>query len=118
MLKIRKKQKQIDKESKEKLKRLHKSIDNAMSRAEEVKKQIKLSSNQARSESTQQLSLEDLNLNDSEYAKSIEKRGGPAFTKDEINVLRYGSKINGRSYVPFLGEIDKKEKFSFPIPYT
>jgi hypothetical protein len=89
-----------------------------MSRAEEVKKKLNLSSNKAPTNNTLQLSLEELNLNDSDYAMSIEKRGGPAFTKDEINVLRYGSIINGRSYVPFLGEIDKKEKFSFSIPFT
>lgn len=43
---------------------------------------------------------------------------GASFTKDEINVLRRGSCINGRDYVPFFPEIDAKDRFSFPIPFT
>lgn len=38
-------------------------------------------------------------------------------TKQEIAVLGVTSKINGRSYVPFLN-VDLKEKFSFPFPFT
>ena len=40
-----------------------------------------------------------------------------SFTESEIAVLRHGSSINSRNYVPFFPEIDKKEKFSFPIPF-
>ena len=41
-----------------------------------------------------------------------------AFTKHEIDVLRRGSFINSRSYVPFFPEIDTKEKFFLPLPFT
>jgi len=41
----------------------------------------------------------------------------PSFNKDEIDVLRRGSLINGRNYVPFFEELDMKEKFNFSIPY-
>ena len=32
-------------------------------------------------------------------------------------MLRRGSSINGRNYVPFFEELDTKEKFNFSIPY-
>lgn len=44
--------------------------------------------------------------------------GGGSFSQDELNVLRNGSNINGRNYVPFFPHIDAKERFSFPIPFT
>ncbi len=41
------------------------------------------------------------------------------FSKEEIAVLRNGSYINGRDYLPFFVEIDSKEKFfNFQIPFT
>jgi hypothetical protein len=41
-----------------------------------------------------------------------------SFTREEISVLRHGSFINNREYVPFFPEIDSKEKFFFPIPFS
>jgi hypothetical protein len=41
-----------------------------------------------------------------------------SFSREELDVLRYGSTINGRSYLPYLPEIDEKEKFVFQIPFT
>lgn len=43
---------------------------------------------------------------------------GESFTKDEISVLRNGSYINGREYVPFLDDKDQREKFFFNVPFT
>jgi hypothetical protein len=40
------------------------------------------------------------------------------FTPEEIDVLRFSSTINGRSYKPFLKELDSNEKFFFPIQFT
>jgi hypothetical protein len=39
------------------------------------------------------------------------------FSKEELDVLRFGSTINGRNYLPYLPEIDGKEKFFFQIPF-
>ncbi|GMR41989.1 hypothetical protein PMAYCL1PPCAC_12184 [Pristionchus mayeri] len=47
---------------------------------------------------------------------TVSKRG-EGLSKQEIAVLGVTSKINGRSYVPFLS-VDLKEKFSFPLPFT
>ena len=41
-----------------------------------------------------------------------------SFTREELEVLRYGSTINARSYLPYLPEIDEKEKFVFQIHFT
>ncbi|KAL3832697.1 hypothetical protein ACJMK2_024317, partial [Sinanodonta woodiana] len=43
--------------------------------------------------------------------------GPDGYTKEEIDVLRRTSIINGREYVPFL-EVDRKEKFAFPVPFS
>lgn len=43
--------------------------------------------------------------------------GQAGYTKEEIDVLRKTSDINGRIYVPFL-LVDIKEKFAFPVSYT
>lgn len=40
------------------------------------------------------------------------------FTSDEIAVLRRGSSINSRNYVPFFSHLDSKEKFFFTIPFS
>lgn len=43
--------------------------------------------------------------------------GTQKYTKDEIDVLRHGSFINSREYVPFMSHIDTKDKFYFPVPF-
>jgi calpain-7 len=49
---------------------------------------------------------------------SLSLRQDTSFSREELDVLRYGSTINGRSYLPYLPEIDEKEKFVFQIPFT
>lgn len=67
------------------------------------------------SPSSSETDFSKLRLNDS--ADGSGSTGG-SFTQDELNVLRNGSNINGRSYVPFFPHIDAKERFSFSIPFT
>ncbi|XP_067125410.1 calpain-7-like [Centruroides vittatus] len=43
--------------------------------------------------------------------------GSQSYTKEELEVLRITSFINGREYVPFMS-IDLKEKFAYPLPFT
>ena len=107
----------------------------ALQRAEEIKK---LKKNESTSNTkplkgqdsmaiwqTQQ-NLDKLSLNsDEEEEESTPKHpmnrsfnpNQKPLTKDEIDVLRYGSFINGRNFVPFFTEIDSKEKFFFQIPF-
>ena len=77
----------------------------------------------------EQLNVNQLNFNQDEensgensgYSFSATSTSSAhSFSKEEIDVLRHGSRINGRDYVPFFNEIDtKNEKFhNFPIPFT
>ncbi|XP_077555950.1 calpain-7-like isoform X2 [Haemaphysalis longicornis] len=43
--------------------------------------------------------------------------GSDGYTRDEIDVLRKMSLINGREYVPFL-ETDKRDRFAFKLPFS
>ncbi|KAH3719763.1 calpain-7-like [Dreissena polymorpha] len=43
--------------------------------------------------------------------------GPGGYTKEEIDVLRETSNINGRTYVPFM-VTDVREKFAFPVPFS
>ena len=45
------------------------------------------------------------------------KNTGPAYTKEEISVLRITSNINGRDYVPFMS-VDIQERFGYPLPFS
>lgn len=42
--------------------------------------------------------------------------GNEGYTREEIDVLRKTSLINGREYVPFL-ETDKRDRFAFKLPF-
>ncbi|KAL4222516.1 calpain 7 [Mactra antiquata] len=58
------------------------------------------------------------NVNRSSSQKSTPVNVGQgSYTKEEIDVLRKTSDINGRIYVPFLS-VDVKEKFAFPVPFS
>ena len=93
----------INREPEKKLfNKLQQNIPNALERAEQINELINPKDN-----SQQLLSLKS-------EAPSIKSS---SFTKEEIDVLRNGSFINGRDYVPFFPEIDRKEKFFFPVPY-
>jgi calpain-7 len=61
--------------------------------------------------------LNKLNIPQNPSGSSI-STSNERFGKEEIAVLRRGSFINNREYVPFFPEIDSKEKFFFPIPFT
>lgn len=50
-------------------------------------------------------------------APSVVNVGQAGYTKEEIDVLRKTSDINGRTYVPFLS-VDMKEKFGYPVPFS
>lgn len=43
--------------------------------------------------------------------------GSAGYTKEELEVLKRTSNINGRDYVPFLA-VDLKEKFAYSIPFS
>ncbi|KAK8405712.1 hypothetical protein O3P69_001903 [Scylla paramamosain] len=47
----------------------------------------------------------------------LQLAGKSEYTKEEVEVLKRTSNINGRDYVPFLA-IDLREKFAFSIPFT
>ena len=49
-------------------------------------------------------------------SKNARSQGG-GYTKEEIDVLRFTSLINGREYLPFIAA-DVQERFSFPVPYS
>ncbi|KAK8750520.1 hypothetical protein OTU49_014879 [Cherax quadricarinatus] len=47
----------------------------------------------------------------------LQLSGKSEYTKEELDVLKRTSNINGRNYVPFLA-IDLKEKFAFSLPFS
>uniref|UniRef100_H2YUD5 Calpain catalytic domain-containing protein n=1 Tax=Ciona savignyi TaxID=51511 RepID=H2YUD5_CIOSA len=50
-------------------------------------------------------------------AKDTAQPTNRKYTKEEIDVLRFGSLINGREYLPFMAA-DLQERFAFPMPYS
>ena len=66
-------------------------------------------------ESTKSYAGMEISFKDESNNSSVQSR---PFTKDEIAVLRRGSSINSRSFVPFFPHIDSKEKFFLPIPFS
>lgn len=52
----------------------------------------------------------------SQPGKHLHVSGSDSYTKEEIAVLRVGSLINGREYVPFMS-VDLKERFAYPLPF-
>lgn len=114
-------------------KKLSCNMDKALKRAEEIKlnensKLLKKSSppqplsNRTASKTEQndeQTAFDDgISASFSQLRNGASALGGGSFTKDELAVLRHGSNINERNYVPFFPEIDVKERFFFSIPFT
>ncbi|XP_071515726.1 calpain-7-like [Panulirus ornatus] len=51
------------------------------------------------------------------HKSGLQLSGKSEYTKEELDVLKRTSNINGRDYVPFLA-IDLKEKFAFTLPFS
>uniref|UniRef100_A0A915CQC8 Calpain catalytic domain-containing protein n=1 Tax=Ditylenchus dipsaci TaxID=166011 RepID=A0A915CQC8_9BILA len=51
------------------------------------------------------------------FSTTPRKKPGEALDESELKVLAATSKINKRSYVPFL-DVDRNERFSYPIPFS
>lgn len=52
------------------------------------------------------------------HAPKLEVIAKESYTMEEKKVLEKTSLINSRIFVPFMDEIDTKERFSFPIPFS
>ena len=112
-------------------KKFQMNIEKALKRAEEIKlndnsRLLKKSSpppssggGQRKSPSNDELNPEPIDLSSSfdKLKLTTDSQTGGSFTRDELAVLRNGSNINGRNYVPFFPEIDAKERFFFTVPY-
>ncbi len=114
------------------------NIEKALERAEFIKKMINAKDERVDKDlfskipDLNQMNLDNMNENvnsndenDSiQYSTSINvnnkrQSSSGTFSREEKDVLRNGSYINGRDYLPFFVEIDSKEKFfNFNIPFT
>jgi calpain-7 len=125
----------------EKFKILERNIPNALQRAEEIKKKlnlqtVKLTASPDILPTLPDIPTDDPNTSSSDsppppsnatpsnhettshkLTKSETSQNG-TFSKEEIDVLRHVSNINGQNYVPFFTELDSKERFSFSLPFT
>ena len=59
----------------------------------------------------------DFNDTQPSLSSSVSSINKEPYTKEELDVLRFTSLINGREYVPFMSA-DLKERFSFPVPFS
>jgi calpain-7 len=100
--------------SKEKTVGLEVQIKNALKRAEEIKLLAKKTSPSKKQEET----LNETVLPTKHEDPYISSKRNSSFSQEELNVLRRGSFINDREYVPFLQHVDSKEKFYSPIPFS
>ena len=72
------------------------------------------------------LGIEGLNLNEGSSSSTTSKsqhvgrvsKGGGGYSDEEKRVLAKTSLINGREYVPFLTDIDLRERFAYPMPFS
>lgn len=111
-------------DDKEKREKLNKFARQALDRAEELKGIKKQDSPTEDPVKTIPVQKSALNSPSSVTAKSVvsnspklEVVSRDGYTMEEKKVLEKTSLINSRIYVPFM-EVDAKEKFNFPIPFT
>ncbi|GAB6032708.1 calpain 7, variant 2 [Chamberlinius hualienensis] len=53
----------------------------------------------------------------SAVGKQLQVSGNNSYTKEELQVIRLTSVINGREYVPWLS-VDLRERFAYPLPFS
>lgn len=97
--------------SKEKSNGLEIQIKNALKRAEEIKIALKKTS-----PTKKQVEIPNETVLPAKHEDRLKRH--QSFTQEELIVLRRGSFINEREYVPFLQHVDSKEKFYLPIPFS
>ena len=68
------------------------------------------------------LGIENLSLGEGSGTTKTQHVGrfskGGGYSEEEKQVLKKTSMINGREYVPFLSDIDLRERFAYPMPFS
>ena len=68
------------------------------------------------------LGIENLSLGEGSSTTKTQHLGrfskGGGYSEEEKQVLKKTSMINGREYVPFLSDIDLRERFAYPMPFS
>ena len=122
---------EVDKRSSDLYQKLQTNIPQVLKRAEDIKTSLRKNTTSSKASPSPDSKSVEQNLQNLAVFNSDEDNESPvttpteinatssrAFTNAEIAVLRRGSVINSRHYVPFFPEIDRKEKFFFPIAYS
>ena len=104
----------------EQFKTAQRSVEKALDRAETLKAKLATATPQGGGEPLRvQTTIVSADLSTQAEAEADGENHAGAFSRDEIAVLRHGSCINGRDYVPFLSSVDiASEKFSFPLAFS